>query len=191
ERQDEPWLVWLNGGPGSSSQVGMLTENGPLQVKGDFSIAGNNFSWDRLADAYWVDQPVGVGFSTADAEGYVFDEDQLGQDFVGFLANLVKVFPSLATRPFHLTGESYAGVFIPYIAKAILSTPNPPVKLAKIAIGDGAMGSFPGYEEISTVNTLQTFPQNLSLDHEVSSIPESRHVTEADFLNGILQVDEG
>ncbi|KAK7037692.1 hypothetical protein VNI00_010918, partial [Paramarasmius palmivorus] len=187
ERQDEPWLVWLNGGyvsiiyvptsqfidicparrPGSSSQVGMMTENGPLQVQGDYSIAGNNFSWNRLADAFWVDQPVGVGFSTSDADGYVFDEDQLGQDFVGFLANLVKVFPSLANRPFHLTGESYAGVFIPYITKAIFSTPNPPVKLAKIAIGDGAMGSFAGYEEISTVNTLQTFPQIIGFDTEV------------------------
>lgn len=31
---------------------------------------------------------------------------------MGFLSNLVKVFPSLATRPLHLTGESYAGQYI-------------------------------------------------------------------------------
>jgi len=31
---------------------------------------------------------------------------------MGFLANLVKVFPSLAMRPLHITGESYAGVYI-------------------------------------------------------------------------------
>ena len=31
---------------------------------------------------------------------------------IGFLENLVKVFPSLATRPFYLTGESYAGRYI-------------------------------------------------------------------------------
>lgn len=31
---------------------------------------------------------------------------------VGFLSNLVKVFPSLATRPLYLTGESYAGRYI-------------------------------------------------------------------------------
>ena len=30
----------------------------------------------------------------------------------GFLGNLVKVFPSLATRPLYLVGESYAGVYI-------------------------------------------------------------------------------
>ena len=58
----------------------------------------------------------------------VQDEEQLGKDFVssrhlyapfilktrqmGFLCNLVKVFPSLAKRPLHLTGESYAGQYI-------------------------------------------------------------------------------
>lgn len=42
----------------------------------------------------------------------VVDEDQVGEDFVSFLRNLVKVFPSLATRPFYLTGQSYAGRFI-------------------------------------------------------------------------------
>lgn len=31
---------------------------------------------------------------------------------MGFLGNLVKVFPSLASRPLHLTGESYAGTYI-------------------------------------------------------------------------------
>jgi hypothetical protein len=38
---------------------------------------------------------------------------------MGFLANLVKVFPSLAKRPLHLIGESYAGV---YIVRHVLSS---------------------------------------------------------------------
>lgn len=48
---------------------------------------------------------VGTGFSTADSAGYIFSEDQMGEDFLGFLSNLVQVFPSLAKRPLYLTGE--------------------------------------------------------------------------------------
>ncbi|KAJ3836137.1 alpha/beta-hydrolase [Lentinula raphanica] len=167
EREDEPWLIWLNGGPGSSSLVGLMTENGPLQVTDDYSIVENEFSWHKLADAFWVDQPVGTGFSTSDAAGYVDGEDQLGQDFVEFLTNLVKVFPSLSTRPFYLTGESYAGTFIPYITKAIFSTPSPPVNLRKISIGDGTIGGFALYEELSTVVTLETYPEIIGFDPDV------------------------
>lgn len=43
--------------PGSSSLVGLMTENGPLQVTGNYSIVENEFSWNKLADAFWVDQP--------------------------------------------------------------------------------------------------------------------------------------
>lgn len=31
---------------------------------------------------------------------------------MGFLENLVKVFPSLKKRPLYLTGESYSGTYI-------------------------------------------------------------------------------
>ena len=37
---------------------------------------------------------------------------------MGFLENFVKVFPNLATRPLHITGESYAGM---YIVSVVLS----------------------------------------------------------------------
>ncbi|EJD46625.1 alpha/beta-hydrolase [Auricularia subglabra TFB-10046 SS5] len=163
---DDPWLVWLNGGPGSSSFLGFLFENGPIHIDNDLGAYKNNFSWDRYADAVWVDQPVGTGFSTADTTGYIADEDQMGEDFVGFLANLVKVFPSLATRPFHLTGESYAGMYIPYITKTILATQNPPVKLAKVAIGDGAIGSLATFEELPALSVIETYPQIIDFDPE-------------------------
>lgn len=40
-----------------------------------------------------------------DEDGYIVDEDQMGRDFMGFLANLAEVFPSLKTRPLYLIGE--------------------------------------------------------------------------------------
>ncbi|KAJ7058539.1 alpha/beta-hydrolase [Mycena amicta] len=163
----DPWIIWLNGGPGSSSMIGLMTENGPLQVTGNFSIVENDFSWNKLADTIWIDQPVGTGYSTSDATGYVPDEDQMGEDFVQFLSNLVKIFPSLAKRPLYLSGESYAGTYIPYIAKTIFSTPNPPVKLAKIAVGDGTLGDEATFQHVPTVTTIETYPELIGFDHDV------------------------
>ncbi|KAJ7769203.1 alpha/beta-hydrolase [Mycena maculata] len=165
----DPWIIWLNGGPGASSLLGLMTENGPIHVTGTYSIVQNNYSYNQLADTFWVDQPVGTGYSTSDPDGYVPDEDQMGEDFVGFLSNLVKIFPSLATRPLYLMGESYAGTYIPYITKTIFSTPNPPVTLRKIAVGDGTMGSTAVFEELPTTFVIETYPELINYDPAVFS----------------------
>ncbi|KAJ7434538.1 alpha/beta-hydrolase [Mycena galericulata] len=163
----DPWIIWLNGGPGASSLLGLMTENGPIHVTGDYSIVQNNYSYNQLADTFWVDQPVGTGYSTSDATGYIPDEDQMGEDFVGFLSNIVKIFPQLATRPLYLMGESYAGTYIPYITKTIFSTPNPPVTLQKISVGDGTLGSTAVFEELPTLTTIETYPALINFDPEV------------------------
>jgi len=112
EGSTEPWIIWLNGGPGSSSLYGLFFENGPIHITSNYSLVSNQFAWSNLADTIWIDQPVGTGFSTADSLGYVPNEDQMSEDFLQFLSNLVKIFPSLIKRPLHLIGESYAGVYI-------------------------------------------------------------------------------
>ncbi|KZP30619.1 alpha beta-hydrolase [Athelia psychrophila] len=177
ERLDEPWGIWLNGGPGSSSMAGLTLENGPIHINDDYSISANNYSWDTIADYVWIDQPVGTGWSTADATGYVADEDQMGIDFFNFLDNLVKVFPSLAKRPLHLTGESYAGTYIPYITKTYFGLKNPPVNLAKIAIGDGTLGSGVTFEILPVIAIIETYPQLIGYDTEVYSwFKEQEHL---------------
>ncbi|RDX43821.1 alpha/beta-hydrolase [Lentinus brumalis] len=163
----DPWIIWLQGGPGSSGMIALTTENGPIHIQPNGSWFQNNFSWNTLADTIWIDQPVGTGFSTADSTGYVPDEDQTGEDFVGFLSNLVQVFPSLATRPLFLTGESYAGTYIPYITKHIFQHANPPVNLSKIAIGDGSLGSQATVEHLPVVNVIETYPALIGYDHDV------------------------
>ncbi|KAH9893408.1 alpha/beta-hydrolase [Cubamyces lactineus] len=167
ERSDVPWGIWLNGGPGSSSMLGFIYENGPIRIGPDGSPSENQYSWDRIADYIWIDQPVGTGWSTTDSEGYVHDEDEMGRDFMGFLENLVKVFPSLKTRPLYLTGESYSGTYIPYIMKTYFGMADPPVNIVKFAIGDGTVGSEVVFELLPTVTTLETYPQLIGYDPEV------------------------
>ncbi|KAJ7464615.1 alpha/beta-hydrolase [Mycena latifolia] len=191
-KSTEPWGIFLNGGPGSSSMVGFFLENGPIRMATNGTVSANNYSWNTVADYIWIDQPVGTGFSTADAAGYVADEDQVGADFMGFLANLVKVFPSLATRPLYLTGESYAGVYIPYIMKAYFSMAKPPVKIAKVAIGDGSIASDEVFELLPTLSVLETYPQLIGYDPEVYNyFKEQEHLCGYDInltypQNGII-----
>ncbi|KIJ47957.1 hypothetical protein M422DRAFT_28501 [Sphaerobolus stellatus SS14] len=174
-----PWGIWLNGGPGSSSLVGLFYENGPIHLSpANGSMIPNNFSWDTLMDMFWIDQPVGTGYSTADDEGYINDEDQMGEDFFGFLSNLVQVFPSLQKRPFYLMGERiYLGTYIPYIVKTYFGLSNPPVKLIKFAIGDGSLGSDALVSSISMVNVLETYPQLIDYDQDVFNyFKEQQHL---------------
>lgn len=103
---------------------------------------------------------------------------------MGFLENLVKVFPNLASRPLHLTGESYAGMYIvstvpprqglhlqhspqPYITKAYFEMDNPPVNLARIAIGDGSIASGETFMLLPVVSALETYPQIIGYDTDV------------------------
>ncbi|PPJ53893.1 hypothetical protein CBER1_04600 [Cercospora berteroae] len=59
-----PLVIWINGGPGSSSMLGLLAENGPCTVNSDSnSTTLNPWSWNNEANVLYLDQPVGVGFS--------------------------------------------------------------------------------------------------------------------------------
>ncbi|KLO06645.1 alpha/beta-hydrolase [Schizopora paradoxa] len=182
EDSTTPWGIWLNGGPGASSLLGLLLENGPLHVTVSGSMESNPNSWDKFVDYIWVDSPVGTGYSTADRFGYIADEDQMAEDFIGFLSNVVKVFPSLAKRPLLLTGESYAGTYIPYITKALFSMNDPPVKLAKIAIGDGTVVNVDESEQMPALQVVETYPQLIGYDPEVHQyFKEQTHLCGFDF----------
>ena len=59
-----PLSVWMNGGPGSSSMIGLLQENGPCSVNDDSnSTTLNPWSWNNEVNMLYIDQPVQTGFS--------------------------------------------------------------------------------------------------------------------------------
>ncbi|OJT10631.1 Pheromone-processing carboxypeptidase KEX1 [Trametes pubescens] len=171
----DPWILWLQGGPGSSGLLGLATENGPIHVLSNGSWVSNPYSWHTLADTIWMDQPVGTGFSTSSSKGYAADEDQVAEDFIGFLTNLVKVFPILATRPLYLMGESYAGAMIPYIVKHLFESPSNPVTLGKVVIGNPALGSVATLRDVPVVSILETYPAIIGYDPDVYNYFKEQH----------------
>jgi cathepsin A (carboxypeptidase C) len=61
----DPLLIWLTGGPGCSSELAVLTENGPFNLSDTGEPVINKYSWNNKANIIYVDSPIGTGFSIA------------------------------------------------------------------------------------------------------------------------------
>jgi carboxypeptidase C (cathepsin A) len=141
----DPLVIWLNGGPGASSLEGLLTENGPCLVQPNVTATRNAYAWNNNANVIWLEQPSGVGFSyfTDDADRDATGSD-VGANMIAFLDGFLDKHPEFVGRALYLTGESYAGHYIPAAAYAIwkhtkalpADTPKR-INLQGIAIGNG------------------------------------------------------
>ncbi|CAA0807557.1 Serine carboxypeptidase-like 40 [Striga hermonthica] len=119
----KPLVLWLNGGPGCSSVgYGAFTELGPFRVNPDGkTLWHNKNSWNNVANVLFLDSPAGVGFSYSNrSSDYVTGDKQTAADSYTFLVNWLQRFPEYKTRPFYITGESYAGHYVPQLADLIL-----------------------------------------------------------------------
>ncbi|KAI3767359.1 hypothetical protein L2E82_17454 [Cichorium intybus] len=66
--------------------------------------------------------PAGVGFSYSNrSSDYKIGDNQIAKDSYTFLINWLERFPEYKTRDFFITGESYAGHYVPQLASLILS----------------------------------------------------------------------
>ncbi|WPH00638.1 alpha/beta-hydrolase [Acrodontium crateriforme] len=154
----EEITIWLNGGPGCSSLSGLITENGPFTWEdGTVAPTQNPYSWTNLTNVLWVEQPVGVGFSQGTPN--IVDEVQLGKEFVGFYKQFVKTF-AVQKWKLYITGESYAGYYVPYIADSFITAADPDIHLGGIAINDPIIGDETAQQQV-TILPFVDFWSNL------------------------------
>jgi carboxypeptidase D len=86
----------------------------------------------------WVEQPVGVGFSQGTPN--ITNEVELGQEFAGFWRNFIEAF-ELQGWTTYITGESYGGFYVPYVADAFIQANDTTYwNLGGVAINDPLLG---------------------------------------------------
>ncbi|GMY19410.1 serine carboxypeptidase-like 45, partial [Fagus crenata] len=120
----KPLVLWLNGGPGCSSiGEGAFVEHGPFRPSGDILVK-NEYSWNKEANILYLESPAGVGFSySTNKSFYTYVDDVItARDNLIFLQHWFTKFPEYQDRDFFLTGESYAGHYVPQLAQLIVQS---------------------------------------------------------------------
>lgn len=136
-----PVVVWLQGGPGVSSLFGLFSEHGPYNIDENLNIFFRKYSWTKTLSMLYIDNPVGTGYSfTNSTEGYSKNEKDVGVNLYNAVSQFFKLFPSLLMNDFFITGESYAGKYVPALAYEIHlqnKIAAKKINLKGIAIGNG------------------------------------------------------
>lgn len=117
----EDLIIWLAGGPGCSAVMGgMMEQSGPFIYRNirHFKTTMNPYSWTKVANVLYVENPVGVSLSVGDTDNISSEDAAI--DFVSFLENFFTTFPELCGKKLWLAGESWAGTMLPYAHAAIL-----------------------------------------------------------------------
>ncbi|KAM0788352.1 hypothetical protein ACM66B_001493 [Microbotryomycetes sp. NB124-2] len=140
---EAPVVLWLNGGPGCSSMTGLLFELGPCSIANEGkNTTYNKYSWTESANVIFIDSPVNVGYSYGGKS--VNSSPETAEDLYAFLQLFYNKFPKFAKNDLHVTGESYAGTYIPNVGATIHKYNLAPatqnsvhIPLASLFIGNG------------------------------------------------------
>ena len=154
----DPVILWLNGGPGCSSLFGLFQEIGPYIYNGT-TWNFNNFTWLQNASILILESPLGVGFSYNLNDINHSDTETVVENYNALL-NWFSSFPDFKSRPFWITGESYAGMYIPFLSSMILNhTKDNGINFKGIMIGNGVLIT----DNVFNNNTLLSYLSNHNL----------------------------
>lgn len=132
-----PLVLWLNGGPGASSLTGQFAEKlGAQTITDNATLIDNPDAITTDYHLLTVDNPVGSGYSKTSTKAYVNSEFEMRSQFVAALRIFFTRHPEYAKAPFWVTGESYAGHYVPNIAWEIAVNATE-IPLQGIVVGNG------------------------------------------------------
>ncbi|KAI5082006.1 hypothetical protein GOP47_0001749 [Adiantum capillus-veneris] len=156
--QSKPLILWLNGGPGCSSiAYGAMEEIGPFKVLPNASgLSINTHAWNKVANLLFLESPAGVGFSYTNTSSDLktSGDKRTAIDAHTFLVRWFERFPQYKGRVFYITGESYAGHYVPQLAKLVYEqnikgVDNPDINLKGLLVGNGVLDHY--YDNVGLI----------------------------------------
>ncbi|CAI2367171.1 unnamed protein product [Moneuplotes crassus] len=138
---NDPLLFWFNGGPGCSSMIGFIQEHGPCAFleDSDHEPQDNPYSWNNWANIVYLESPAGVGYNFYNGH-YEYDDDNVSYENLKAVQSFFEGFPEYSNHNLYLSGESYGGIYIPYLALRIdehNANSNDHINLKGFLIGNG------------------------------------------------------
>ncbi|KAI3892365.1 hypothetical protein MKW92_015284 [Papaver armeniacum] len=130
--KEDPLVLWLTGGPRCSGLSPLVFNRGPIQIdkvaeyKNGSSLPIfklNPYSWTKIANMIFLDEPVGTGFSYYSKSSH--DQSKMGdilsaRNTYEFLVKWLIENPEFQSNPVYISGDSYSGIIIPIIVQDLI-----------------------------------------------------------------------
>jgi len=117
----------------------------PTAPPADLTLFHRSAHWAQNASVIWLESPAGVGFSYCDygdsGVACTANDTSTAVDNHNVLKAFFAGFPERAANDFFLTGESYAGIYVPTLAEQIMNDGGNKINLVGMAVGNGCWGS--------------------------------------------------
>ncbi|ETO14591.1 hypothetical protein RFI_22776 [Reticulomyxa filosa] len=142
---NDPLLMWTNGKQTDKkkkkhiSLLGLLSEHGPFWVDPNLQLYVNDYAWNKRVNIFYIEQPYGVGFSVTGGDDYVIGDRNASLDMDAAIRSFLVKFPKYLHHPLSISGESYAGHYLPTLALTILTNNddgyNPRINFKGLLVG--------------------------------------------------------
>jgi carboxypeptidase C (cathepsin A) len=110
----------------------------------------NEYGWTKLANLLIINSPPPVGYSYCDPAGPAgkgnscgsWNDTRTAVHNYDFLLEFFKAYPEFKSNELYLSGESYAGKYVPMLAREIYQHRDEnQLNFKGFAVGDGVLGN--------------------------------------------------
>jgi len=167
--ESDPVMLWTNGGPGCTGLGGFMSEQGPFRPNNKGTLDLNPNAWSKLVNMVFIEQPVGVGFSTT-SKDLKYGDAQAAADNHRFVTGFFKRFSNYKKQEFYISSESYGGHYMPTLAKALKDdTDIYPVQFRGVFLGNPlTYMPYRNYGQYGTAYGHQLLPEPLWKKYEAA-----------------------